>query len=88
VQRPGVGDSLVRSVGVVELLELTKSVQQVPLVPDQGPVEQLAAAGLHPSLHERVYSRHLDTAKHHLDPGVLEHGVKQVGELAVAIPDQ
>ena len=50
----GVGDSLVRPVGVVELLELAQGVEQVRLVPDQGPVEQLAAAGLHPSLHECV----------------------------------
>jgi hypothetical protein len=54
VQWPGVADSLVRPVSVVELLEFTQSVQQVPLVPDQGPVKQLAAAGLHPSLHNRV----------------------------------
>jgi hypothetical protein len=38
VQWPGVGDSLVRPVGVVELLELAQGAQQVPLVPDQGPV--------------------------------------------------
>jgi hypothetical protein len=38
-QWPGVGDSLVRPVGVLELLELAQGVQQVPLVPDQGPVE-------------------------------------------------
>jgi hypothetical protein len=43
-----------RPVRVAELLELTQSVQQVPLIPDQGPVKQLAAAGLHPTLHERV----------------------------------
>jgi len=42
-QRPGVRDSLVRPVGVVELLELAQGVQQVRLIPDQGPVEQLAA---------------------------------------------
>jgi hypothetical protein len=74
--------------GVPELLELAQSVQQVPLVPDQGPVEQLAAAGLRPSLHECVHSRHLDSAEHDLDAGILEHGVEQAGELAVAIPDQ
>ena len=77
-----------RPMGVVELLELTQSVQQVPLVPDQGPVEQLAAASLHPTLHDRVHSRHLNTAEHDLDPGLLEHGVEQVRELAVAVPDQ
>ena len=54
VQWPGVRDSLVRPMGVVEMLGLTQSVEQVPLVPDQGAVKQLAAAGLHPTLHERV----------------------------------
>ena len=58
------------------------------MVPDQGPVEQFAAAGLHPSLRERVHSRHLDPAEHDLDPGVLEYGVEQAGKLAVAVPDQ
>ena len=47
-QWPGARDSLMWPVGVVELLELAQCVQQVPLVPDQGPVEQLASAGLHP----------------------------------------
>ena len=35
-----------RPVGVVGLLELAQGVPQVPLVPDQGTVEQLAAAAL------------------------------------------
>jgi hypothetical protein len=42
-------------------------VQQMPLIPDQGPVEQLAAAGQHPALHDRVRSRHLDPAEHDRD---------------------
>jgi hypothetical protein len=41
-------------VPVVEVLELAQGVEQVLLVPDQGPVEQLAATGQHPSLHDRV----------------------------------
>jgi hypothetical protein len=73
LQWPGVRDSLVRPMGVVELLELTQSVEQEPLVPDQGPAKQLAAAGLHPAFHDRVHSRHLDTAEHDLDAGVFEH---------------
>ena len=66
-QRPGVRDSLVRPVGVAELLELAQGVQQVRLIPDQGPVEQLAAAGLHPALHDRVHSGHLDPAEYRFD---------------------
>ncbi len=37
-----------------------------------GPVEQLAAAGLHPSLHDRVHSRHLDPAEYSFDARVSE----------------
>jgi hypothetical protein len=58
------------------------------MVPHQGPAEQLAAAGLHPSLRDRVHSRHLDPAEHDLDPGVLEYGVEQARKLAIAVQDQ
>ncbi len=67
---------------------LPKGVEQVPLVPDQGAAEPFAAAGLRPSLHERVHSRHPHAAEHYLDPRVVEHGVEQGGELSVAVPDQ
>jgi hypothetical protein len=46
------------------------------------------SARLHPAFHDRIHSRHLDPAQYDLAPGVHEHGVKQAGELAVAIPDQ
>jgi len=87
-QRLGVGDALVRPVRVIELLELPQRVEQVRLVPDQGAVEQFAAACLHPPFHDRIHSGYLDAAEHHFDPGVLEHGVEQCGELAVPVPDQ
>jgi hypothetical protein len=48
-QWPGVDDSLVWPVGVAEVLELATCVEQGRLVPDQGPVEQFTAAGLHPA---------------------------------------
>ena len=53
-QRPGVRDSLMRPVRVVELLEHAQCLQQVRLVPDQCAVQQLplAAAGL--PFHDRV----------------------------------
>ena len=35
---------------VVERLELTERVEQVGLVPDQGAIEELMSAGLHPDL--------------------------------------
>lgn len=60
----------------------------MPLVPDQGPVQQLAAAGLHPALHEGVHTRHADPAEHDLDSRVFEEGVEQFGELPIPVPDQ
>jgi hypothetical protein len=64
--------------GVVELFELAEGVDQVPVVPDQGSVEQLAPTGLHPPFHDRVHAGYLDTGEHDagnecvgkgLDPG-------------------
>jgi hypothetical protein len=44
VQRSSVGDALMRAVSVVELLEVAQGVEQMLLVPDQGPVQQFTAA--------------------------------------------
>jgi hypothetical protein len=41
-----------RPVDVVELFELPKGVQQMPLVPDQGAIQELAPAGLYPPFHD------------------------------------
>jgi hypothetical protein len=49
VQWAGVRDSLVGPVFVVEGLELAQCVHEMAMVPDQGAVQQLAAAGLHPA---------------------------------------
>jgi hypothetical protein len=59
----------------------------VTLVPDQGAVEQLVAAGPHPSLHDRVHSRDPDTAADGLDAGVGEDLVDEGRELPVPVPD-
>jgi hypothetical protein len=88
MQWSGVGDALVRSVLVVEPFVLTQGVEQVVLVPDQGPVQQLASAGLHPALHDRIHAGHPDAAEHDLDSRVLHDGVEQLGEFAVSVPDQ
>jgi hypothetical protein len=47
-QRRGLLQGSVRPVGVIEVLVLAQHGHQVPLVPDQGPVEQLAAAAADP----------------------------------------
>jgi hypothetical protein len=80
--------SPVRAVLVVERLELVQRVQQVALIPGQSAIQQLAPAGLYPSLYHGVHPRHPDAAEHGFQTGVLEHGVEQAGELAVAVPHQ
>jgi hypothetical protein len=44
----GIGDALMGPMPVVEAFELPQGVEQVVLVPDQGPVQQLTTAGLRP----------------------------------------
>src|SRR6476469_5641398 len=65
--RSRVRDALVRPMVVIEGLELAQGMEQVPLVPDHGPVEELAAAGQYPPLHDRVHPWHPHTGEHHLD---------------------
>ncbi len=72
---------------MVKLPELVQGVHHVPLVPGQGAAGQPAAAGQHPSFHERVHSRHLDPAEYDFDPGVFEHGAEQGRKPAVTVPD-
>ncbi len=73
---------------VVEGLELTEGMEQVTLVPDQSPVEQFTAAGLHPPLHHRVHTRHPRPGQHHSDTGIGHDHVEQLRELAVPVTDQ
>jgi hypothetical protein len=53
-QRCCLSHGLVGPVGVVVPLVLAQGSAQVGLVPDQGAIQEFVAAGLHPSLHERV----------------------------------
>jgi hypothetical protein len=87
VQWAGVRDALVRPVRVVELLELPQCVEEMPLVPDQGAVQQFTAAGLHPPVHDGVHAGDPDATEHDLDPRVGEDRVEQFGELPVPVPD-
>lgn len=48
MQWPSADDALVESMLVVKPFELEQDVEQVVLAPDQRPVQQLTAAGLHP----------------------------------------
>jgi len=80
--RSGVPDALVRAMVVIEGLELAQRTKQVPLIPDQGPIEKLTAAGQHPPFRDRVHSRHPNSGEHDLDARVGQDGVKQPWILA------
>src|SRR5262249_41131162 len=72
----------------LEALELAQGVQQMGLVPDQRPVQQLVSAALDPPFHYRVPPGHPDTAQHGGDPQVGQYRVEQRRELAVPVADQ
>ena len=74
-----------RPVSVVEVLVLAQDGHQVPLIPDQGPVEQLSAAAADPAFHDRVHPRRLDRRADHLDASGLEHCVERGGEAGVPV---
>jgi hypothetical protein len=76
LERAGVGDALVRPVRVVELPGLPQGVQKVGPVPDQRAIQELAPAGLHPPLHDRVHRRHPDPAEYSFDARVSEDGIE------------
>lgn len=46
IQRAGIRDVLMRPMGVAELSERAQGVAQMPLIPDQRAVQQLAPSGL------------------------------------------
>ncbi|MEV4887931.1 hypothetical protein AB0K48_00880 [Nonomuraea sp. NPDC055795] len=57
---------------VVEPFVLAWGVPQVVFVPGQAAVQEFVAAGLHPSLHDRVHARHPDAGEYGLDACVGE----------------
>jgi hypothetical protein len=52
---------------IVEGFELAERMEQVGLVPDQGPVEELVPTGLHPTFHDRVHAGNTDAGGDDLD---------------------
>jgi hypothetical protein len=56
-KRRGLVQGAVRPVRVIEILVLTQHCHQVPLVPDQGPVQQLTPTAADPAFHDRVAPR-------------------------------
>ena len=62
--------------------------KQVPLVPDEGAVQEFASAAADPAFHDRVHSWDADSAEDDLDARVGEDVVEQGGEFAVAVADR
>ena len=82
-QRRGLRQGAVRPVRIVEVLVLAQHDHQVPLIPDQGPVQELTAATADPAFHDRVHSWRLNGGSD--DPGAsgLEYLVGRGGEVGV-----
>jgi hypothetical protein len=60
----------------------------MPLVPDQGSVEEFPAAGAYPPFHDRVHPWDSDAAAYNRDPGVGEDRVEQRRVFTVAVADE
>ena len=54
---------------------------QMGLVPDEGAVQELAAASADPVFDDRVHAGRLDVAEHGPDPGIGEDRVERGGEV-------
>jgi hypothetical protein len=80
MQRRGLVQGSVRPVRVVEVLVLAQHAHQMPLIPYQGPVQQLTPAAAGPAFHDRIYPRHPDRRADNPDARSLEHRVECRGE--------
>jgi len=65
---------------VVDLVRV-QDPPQMGLVPDEGPVEELAPAPADPAFDDRVHARRPDVAEHGPDPGIGEDRVECGGEI-------
>jgi hypothetical protein len=72
---------------VAVVLVVAQDLPQTALVPDEGAVQELAAASSDPSLGNRVHAGRLHVAQHGPDPGVGEDRVERGGEVRAAVAD-
>ena len=77
----------VRPVLIVVGLVLAQGLPQMVLIPDQGAVQEFAAASADPAFGDRVHARRLDVAEHGPDPGIGENGVERSGVVRAAVAD-
>jgi hypothetical protein len=77
----------VRPVLIVVGLVLAQDLPQVGLVPDEGAVQELAAASPDPAFGDRVHAGRPDVAEHGPDPGISEDRVERGREVRAAVAD-
>ena len=74
-----------RPVGVVEVLVLAQHDHQVPLIPHQGPVQQLAAAAADPPFHDRIHPGRLNRSTDYPGASGTEDLIERGGEAGVPV---
>jgi hypothetical protein len=77
----------VRPVLIVAGPVLAQDPPQMGLVPDEGAVQELAAASPDLAFGDRIHAWCLDVAEHRLDVSVGEDGVERGGDVLSAVAD-
>ena len=76
-----------RPVLIVVGCVITQDPPQMALIPDEGAVQEFAAASADPAFGDRVHARRPDVTEHGLDSGAGEDRVEGGGEVRAAIAD-
>src|ERR1039457_6989857 len=86
-QRRSCAQGAMRPMLIVVDLVLAQDPPQMVLVPDEGAVQELAAASPDPALGDRVHTRRPHVAQHGPDPGAGEDRIERGGEVRSAVAD-
>ena len=86
-QRRGAVQGAVRPVLIVVSLILAQDPAQMVLVPDEGAVQEFAAASPDPAFGDRVHAGRPHVAQHGPDPGANQDRVERGGEVRSAVAD-
>ena len=86
-QRRGTVQRAVRPMLVMVDLVFAQDPPRMVLVPDEGAVQELAAASPDPALGDRVHAGRPHVAQHGPDPGAGEDRVERGGEVRAAVAD-
>ena len=86
-QRRGAVQGAVRPMLIVVGLILVQDPPQLVLVPDEGAVQELAAASADPAFGDRVHAGRPDVAEHGPDASISENRVERGREVRAAVAD-